>query len=434
MLPSETLRYLIRFIAQSDLPSDAVGYTSDSDEALRYKVCIRPSRFFAEGVFGTRETLPTLPAKEVDGVPVLFGGDTVSMNDGRVVTDADIVASAFFVMTRYEETIVDERDQHGRFGFKNSVLSSEQLRFRAVVDEYGRVLRKWLRMAGVSVEEPEARLSSVTLTHDVDILTAYRRWRGLMGGLTRMARGSRETLGSMLGALTSVERDPVFGAFERLVEIDNRVEGARKLYFIKSAIEAHAIDRPTYDLRGRDFVRLKEKIGKNGAELGLHTSYFAGARSEMIPREKQRLEEALEQSIDSARYHYLRTCSIDNFRVLAQCGVTDEYTMGFADAAAFRLGTSRIVRWIDPESRLLTPLRLHPLTMMDCTLSGENYMDLTASAALEHAKRLIDTTREHGGDLCLLWHNNSLVPFLSSFDHATLYTQVIDYIGSCSRQ
>ncbi len=430
MLPIETLRYILNFLARTELPADAVGYTADAEAAHRFKVVIRPSRFFDAGVYGTAATLPATPLTEVDGVPILFGCAKTEMDGTSLVTEADIVASTFFLITRYEELIVTKRDVHGRFAYANSILSCEQLRFRAVVDEYGKLLRSWLRRAGVDIAEPEPKLGSVTLTHDVDILTAYRRPRGFFSGLKRSVHCKSEGAYGIFRAINNRNADPAF-TFQQLIEIDNHLPEARKIYFIKSAIETHRFDKPQYKLNGKDFRHLLNLIRANGDEIGLHNSYFSGQNPQFVAQEKAKLEAALGCSVSLARYHYLRTCSLDDFRAFVLAGITDDFTLGFADCATFRLGTSRAVRWIDPKNLHITPLTLHPLMMMDVSLSGQNYMNLPVEKALAHAKQLIDTTKQHGGDLCLLWHNNNMSPVISSYNHAELYTRVIDYVDSC---
>ena len=93
---------------------------------------------------------------------------------------------------------------------------------------------------------------------------------------------------------------------------------------------------------------------------------------------------------------------------LEAAGLTDDYTMGYADIAGFRLGTSRAVRYINPATRRLSPsLTLHPLTVMDSTLSEPKYMNLDEGQALRYCMHLADTTRKTNGELTLLWHNTS---------------------------
>ena len=66
--------------------------------------------------------------------------------------------------------------------------------------------------------------------------------------------------------------------------------------------------------------------------------------------------------------------------------------MGFADKIGFRLGTSKNVKWINPVSGKLTDLKLHPLQIMDVTLT--DYMKLEYKEALNMCKSIIQETKK----------------------------------------
>ena len=107
---------------------------------------------------------------------------------------------------------------------------------------------------------------------------------------------------------------------------------------------------------------------------------------------------------------------------LIDAHITDDYTMGYADIAGFRLGTCRAVHFINPKTQRLTSLTLHPLTIMDCSLSEPHYMNLNYNQALSYAQTLIEQTKKYNGDLCLLWHNTR---FTNDNYHSQLYSQLI---------
>ena len=82
--------------------------------------------------------------------------------------------------------------------------------------------------------------------------------------------------------------------------------------------------------------------------------------------------------------------------------------MGYADVAGFRLGTCKSIRWINPKTQKVTSLILHPLMIMDCTLTEKKYMNLPEKEAINISHQIIKNCKQHGGDLCLLWHNQSV--------------------------
>ena len=189
---------------------------------------------------------------------------------------------------------------------------------------------------------------------------------------------------------------------------------AETIYFVKHT-KGRGFDYPQYCLCGHDYKRVKKLLLESGAKLGIHSSYYG----DLPPYTLHNTQSTLHRS------HYLR-CSIDQMQRLADAGYTDDFTMGFADQAGFRLQTTRAVRWINPKTMQLTNLTLHPLTVMDCTLSNDNYMNLTEDEAYFLCERLIEKVKLHHGDLCLLWHNGNLTP---DKYHRSLYQQLINYIA-----
>jgi hypothetical protein len=127
----------------------------------------------------------------------------------------------------------------------------------------------------------------------------------------------------------------------------------------------------------------------------------------MLKKEKAKLEEILDISIIDNRNHFLASREPEEMENLVKIGITDDYTMGYADVAGFRLGTSKPVRFINPATKRLASLIIHPLTVMESTLKEEKYMNLSYDEAQEYCNTLIDNVKKVNGELTLLWHNTS---------------------------
>ena len=146
-----------------------------------------------------------------------------------------------------------------------------------------------------------------------------------------------------------------------------------------------------------------------------------------ISSEKKALESFTETRITYNRNHFLNNREPDDLEMLIAAGITDDFSMGYADIAGFRLGTCRPVQWINPRSRSLTPLVLHSLTVMDVTLSEKRYMFMNAHDALQYCKSLIKTVERFNGEISLLWHNNT-VENNASLYHRQLYKDLLNYL------
>ena len=129
MLSKKIRQYLIDFLVGSlwvqsegadryQRRFEAIGYTDDPEQMKLYPIVIIPSGFFKMDVYGTEESMPTLPLKTWRGIPLLFGEprEEWSADGSQLIIHADLLASTYFLISRYEEMYRrSERDSYGRF-------------------------------------------------------------------------------------------------------------------------------------------------------------------------------------------------------------------------------------------------------------------------------------------------------------------------------
>ncbi len=419
------ISYIIKYLIGKDTLLPMVGYTKDETLWHNYKLVIVPSGFFSSETYGSIESEPQLPLREIKGVPILYGESRVEKRGETTILYADVVASTFFLVSRYEEYIHadDCRDMHGRYIGRKSLPVRAGFINRPIVQEYAQLLRELL----TGEKGNEKGFSDVYLTHDIDILTYYRTVRSFCGAMKRiLQRKNVHTLSEVLKSVMDIDKDPAY-TFEHIVAEDGRLPQAKKLYFIK-ATEGEGFDYPQYNLFGPDFHVLIEYLRvQENTYFGLHTSYAAGGEPKCIALEKAELTNAINEDVKINRHHYLRTVQPSDFESLIRAGFEHDFSMGYADIVGFRLGTCKPVAWINPATKEVTSLILHPLAVMECTLDRENFMNLTYEEAFETVKTIIDNTYEHSGELTLLWHNTT---FSDGSYQKHLYSKVIDYICS----
>lgn len=420
--------YIIQFLIRDEHNAHHVGYCNDKTQWPKYKVVIVPSNFFDNNIYGTQQSMPSLPLQEIEGIPFLYGSPHIEKIENTIVCHADLIASTYFLISRYEEYINpnNNRDTHGRYIGKQSIPAKANFIHRPIVEEYGELLRKLLQQTNITLSPIPQQINHIYLTHDVDSITNYRRLRGFLGGTYRSIVKRTESLTTILKSLFNINHDPAY-TFPWILQQDNQLPEATQIYFIKATHNAKGFDRPTYNLIGKNFIHLKKEILKSSpnAIFGLHASYRSGNTPDIIVEEQKLLQYAIEnQRITTSRHHYLRSLQPNDMETLIDARITDDYTMSYADIAGFRLGTCRAVRFINPSTRKLTSLTLHPLTIMDCSLTHEKYMGLNYKESLLYAQNLIEQTKKYNGDLCLLWHNT----IFSEKKHKNLYYQLIQIL------
>lgn len=409
------------------------------------EVVIVPSGFFADGVYGTPASLPAPPLDQIEGTPLLFGSSRVERLTGpggfpRLIVHADIVASAFFLLTRFEEVLRREvRDEHGRFTGRESLPFRAGFLHRPIVDEYGALLRKWLREVGVEMAEPPAEIRKVYLTHDLDEPWAWPNFRmAVKSTLQNFRRNPAAMLDPLFNHWGWTEgRDPN-DCFSWILAQDAALRdalGAQRVepvFFFRAGGDD---PKDGYDyLRNRRTLNLIRKIREGGATLGLHSSYSAGIDPRRISAEKARLNEVSGCPCRFNRHHFLAAREPEDLKALETAGLTDDFTMGYADMAGFRLGTSRAVRWFDPVAVRPSNVTLHPLTVMEFTLEQGKYMALGHDMARAACFALLGEVRKHNGEAVLLWHNTALSEqaAASGSYQRRLYLEVLDHLKGCA--
>ena len=377
--------YIITFLLYGSSPAaKQVGYTADESQWEKYRVVIVPN-----GQLGKEIIIPHLDKLQIEQIEAPDDQPT------RWIIRTDIVYNTFFFISRAEELINTQRDEHGRFAAKYSLLSQHNRLMIPLVDEYARMLMKLL-----DLPLPTPSFSKIYLTHDIDSIAQYRHLRGAVGGILR---GEWR---KVLASQQDIHNDPAF-TFQWLIAQDKKVKGAECIYFVKDT-PGKKYDYPQYNLHGKDFALVKQTLTTSGAKIGLHSSYY-GIRGNESWKE------------GGHRSHYLR-CSIDQMQALADAGIRDDFTMLFPDQVGFRLQTTRPVRWINPKTMQLTDLLLHPLTVMDCTLSNTNYMHLSEDEAYFECQRLFEKIHQNAGEIVLLWHNTNPT---SNIYHRSLYPKLL---------
>lgn len=400
--------------------------TITSDDPM---VCIAPSEFFGEQ-YGKLVSLPVLPLKEINGVPLLFGDPRIERKGNRLIVHADIIASTYFLVTRYEEVVRrDVRDEYGRFPGRESLPYRAGFIDRPIVEDYVCLLRKWLRAVGIDIGDPRKQLS-VILTHDVDSTHKYWRISQPLREVVKTFLG-RETLTNAMEAILvplGLKKDPN-DSFDELIKLAESFDEKPRSPERESVYFFMAGGSSKYDIRKEEVRNIIKRLHESGARIGLHTSYSASLNPELIEKEKQTLEEVCGFAIRHNRYHYLAWREVEDGWALANAGINWDSTLGYADVAGFRLGVCHPIDLFDPIRIKLLGVEEHPLIVMDKTLHRPSYMNFDEDEAFEYCQRLMTQTRRHKGEFVILWHNDIFARKLNNY-HPQLYRKVLAELAS----
>jgi hypothetical protein len=419
-----TVKYLFDFLAGFPVTELGFIYYSKSQELPEcVKIVIIP-------VFKNLEIpeIPNIPFHEIEGTPILFGTPKIERENGRLIIYADIIAATFFLLSRYEEILKpDCRDQHGRFCAKDSIIFQQGYGNRPLVDEYGVLLRKWLREAGVAMPPEKQGFNKIYLTHDVDVPFRFERFNVVCKQYIKNMLNYNYCKSPFRKYINECYDD--FYTFPAIIGHDRDFREklphipVESIYFLISA--GSLFNKKYYNFTSRKTARLMWALDESGAALGLHVSYEAGVDPRRISDETMRLAKRLKNYNGFSRHHYLQWREPEDVVYMEQAGITDDFTLSYADAVGFRVGTCRPYRFINPRTKSLTNVVIHPLEIMECTLNREIYMNLDYEQAFETCKKIVGQVYKHRGELVLLWHNTE---FLGLNYQEKLYRNVLDYI------
>ena len=448
MLSKKIRQYLIDFLVGSlwvqsegddrfQRRFEAIGYTDDPEQMKLYPIVIIPSGFFKMDVYGTEESMPPLPLKTWRGIPLLFGEprEEWSADGSQLIIHADLLASTYFLISRYEEMYRrSERDSYGRFPGKSSLPYRAGFLHRPIIDEYGEALRQILLETGIAerhnlrLEERPHTFSRVNLTHDLSRPYNYRGWRSFLRAWLKQKNSPLEA--ARLSFSADVEDDyftfPKFLKWDRNT-CDSLGRDRSDIFLFIRMPSRHPLDKPYYSLHSLYLRRILSIAAKHKVLLALQCSYAAGHQSELISKERHQFEKAFRQRPRGLRHNKLTSCEPEDLLQAYVSGFRNDYSMGYADVVGFRLGTCRPVKFINPNTRLLTELILHPLVLRDLTLSDQRYMALEQDEAERIAHDLIRTTARYNGELTLLWHNDLLSQKTHPW-HSVLYRSMLRLI------
>jgi hypothetical protein len=432
----EIIDYIIQFLIGVEIPkgkSLRIGYTADYREFDKYDVVIKASGFFDDKTYGTVASLPVLPLQIWDEMPILFGEPFAETIGNTLVLNADIVAGTYFLISRYEEMVRSKvRDVHGRFPGKESLPYRAGFIDRPIIEEWGMQFRGLLRESGFEILELPRKISKVNLTHDVDQLAHFRTIRGMLGGVLRGIKRPKEGQRALKSFFGRVSDDPWY-TFPFLFKINNdlrAVLGEKRcetIIFVRSMGMKYEEDKPFPNLLLPDYKYFLRYCRRKAVTIGLHASYECGVSPGLVELEKQKLEKAIHSKVIFNRNHFMNNREPQDMLELIGAGITDDFSMGYADMSGFRLGTCRPVRFINPLNKDLTNLTLHSLNIMDRTLSDKRYMYMNAHDAYQYCEQLINCVERYNGEISLLWHNN-LVEKSPNLYHRKLYVDLLNFL------
>ena len=312
----------------------------------------------------------------------------------------DILASTFYMISRYEEYLSFEPDVHNRFKAEDSLAFKQGFLKKPVVNLWAKKLQETLVKLFPNIVFPKKEVSYLN-TLDIDMAYAYKAkgvFKFLGGFVKSIIKNNKEDIENRKLYLRT-KKDP----FDTYDFIKNCSENIKTHYFFLLG------DRGQYDPNIHYYKRgLKKLILKLNKEheIGIHPSYQSNKEPKRVLKEIKRLEKILKEKVEISRQHFLKMSFPETYENLINQNIKKDYSLGFASQIGFRGGICSVYPFYNLETELQRPLWIVPFEVMDGTLN--NYLSLEPVQALKEVESLIAEVKNVNGLFVPLWHNSSL--------------------------
>lgn len=409
----------------------------------------------------SHDSLPTLPLRRFDAssegidlnclpdsLPVIYGrfldnGSLLKTESNTIETGIDIFGSAFFMLTRCEELILEDRDEYGRFPFSAALACRESFHDIPVVNCYIELL--WFLMQQLWHDlKRKGRSFRILLSHDVDnpLIYAWQNWRttlrSLMGDLVKRrslvtaAKRFAVSTASGLGCFNRQENvpdwllrlDPAYN-LDWIMDTDERF-GLQSCFNFITGHSGGRIDG-VYSLDWEWIKHLLQEINRRGYEIGLHPSFNSWQDTKAVREEFEILKGkcrqiGVKQPEWGGRQHFLRWSNPETWQAWEDAGLHYDSTLGYPEKPGFRCGICYEYPVFNLKTRQQLKLRERPLVFMDASIldyMGGSLPDMTHEAA-----KYAGIVQEFNGDFVLLHHNCRL----STAEAKSAYCTILEEI------
>jgi hypothetical protein len=312
----------------------------------------------------------------------------------------DIFSSVFFLISRYEEYLHHEKDEHGRYKAENSIAFKNNFIDIPLVDLW---VKKFYEIYLKPKDVKWVKSYKFTPTFDIDIAYSFKG-KGIKINTGRilldLLKGEFKEAKNRIFVLLNKDKDP-YDNYDYLGAV---IKNNKSIFFFQVG-EKGRFDKnlnPKHPLS-------KELINRYSAnhKIGIHPSYRSFLNLDEIKKEKKCLESISGINIELSRQHFLKLQVPESLIVAEKAGIKTDFSLGYSNKIGFRSSTSHKHTFFDLNNNAPMKIFVQPLIIMDVALYRLAKGDY--KKAIEISKKTIDLVKEVDGNFVSLWHNNTIL-------------------------
>ncbi|HEY1046713.1 MAG TPA: polysaccharide deacetylase family protein [Bacteroidia bacterium] len=314
----------------------------------------------------------------------------------------DVFSAMFFHLSRYEEYLENEKDEHGRFTWKSSCISKANLLEIPFIDQWVNKIAQFIQ-SRIQIEVSTHFKYEVQPTMDIDSVYAYSG-RSVFRNIGAMAQNllkfNFKEIQSRLSVILLGNPDP-----NDNFKLQEEILGNRKMRYFVQVSDYGPYDK-NIDVKHPGFKAILKKLFNSSHTIGLHPGYKSFKSSSTVLLEKLRLENAIESKITSSRQHFLRFELPHSYRILIEHHFQEDHSMGYSEVPGFRAGTACPFFWFDLEKNCSTTLKIVPFCCMD--VAFKQFLKLNPEQTVAHVIKIKEKLKTLDVPFVFVFHNESL--------------------------
>jgi peptidoglycan/xylan/chitin deacetylase (PgdA/CDA1 family) len=351
--------------------------------------------------------------------PVAGDAPLLQPRNGQILIGQDLIASAFYLLSGWQEYHSGDRDRFNRFPATSSMQHRHQFMTVPVVNYYFDMLKCAVEQAYDLSLSPRlwgGAPFATCLTHDVD--RCESAWK--IASQEELKRGNLKAVAHLLWQKAR-GRD----AWNNLPEVMDVLEkySARATFFFLPHHHPHqGHPNADYDISTPRYQKLLAELEERGHEVGVHGSFATALSAERLRQETAKLQ----RPVQGNRFHYLSFDPAVSPDVLAESGMRYDSTLGFPEHFGFRNSFCLPFRPFDFKNRRPYGFLEIPLNLMDVTLHHPHYLQLAPEEMFGAVQPMLEEIIAFRGCFTVLWHNENFL------DHSypgglAVFEQIISY-------
>jgi hypothetical protein len=332
----------------------------------------------------------------------------------------DVFSASFYLVSRYEEYLPFVKDIHQRFQAESSLAYKHDFLQKPLINIWAKSL-----MQKIKQKHPDLEVISPTYNYistiDIDNAFYYLEKgfvRSLAGFFASLFSFDFNGIQQRFAVLLGKQKDP-YDTYDAQLKLQKEYN-LKVIYFILLA--DYGLNDKNISFTKRKFQLLIKRLA-DYASIGIHPSYGSNTNFAKLPKEIKRLEGITKREVTKSRQHFLKLTLPETYNQLVDCGIRDDYTMGFASAIGFRASICSAYTFYNLDTETILPIKIHPFAVMDATLLY--YLKLSPEQSLTQISALIEEVKNVNGTFISLWHNDTFSNYKQWKGWENVYKEMI---------